>query len=257
LPIASVQAPVANAVIHPANADSACLMSATAPVTFAATVPQAPRVACLMRSQASVIQPLTSVTALLTVALIWSQCLLMTYAATPIGPVRIASSAGQLPFSQPSTAAAAPLIASNAPVTTLRNVSLLVYASTNAATRAPTASTTRPIGLAVSAAFSSHCTVVHATVAALAAICAAFQTSVAALTASTPVTSVARTPTTAITTVLWSTRIFVIAVRTGIALAMSSPARLLKDSLRMFSWPGSVLPAASADPPNSLLSSRG
>src|SRR4051812_18389550 len=64
------------------------------------------------------------------------------------------------------SALAAALIAAQVARTTLRNVSLCFHARIMPATSAAIAMTTRPIGLADSAALRSHCTAVQAIVAA-------------------------------------------------------------------------------------------
>ena len=84
------------------------------------------------------------------------QFLMISAAAMPIGPVRMAASSGQFDLSQLNTFLAAVSTHLSAPVTMLRNVSEFFQASTNAATSATMAITTSPIGLAVMAAFKSH-----------------------------------------------------------------------------------------------------
>src|SRR5690606_20793664 len=102
--------------------------------------------------------------------LIASQWSIMNLTAKPIGPVRIASSSGQLSLTQSQTNLIADHTALNAPVTMFRNVSLFFHSRMMPATRAATATMMIPIGFALNAALSSHCTAVHAMVAARMAI---------------------------------------------------------------------------------------
>src|SRR5690625_3105966 len=68
------------------------------------------------------------------------------------------------PLSQSQTATPADLIASHAPVTTLRNVSDLFHATTNAAARPTSARTMSPMGFIAITTLRADCTAVNATV---------------------------------------------------------------------------------------------
>src|SRR5690606_15114061 len=73
-------------------------------------------------------------------------------------------SQSKAPLSQSQTATAADLIASHAPVTTLRNVSDLCHAVTNAAARPTNARTISPMGFIARTTLRAVCTAVNASV---------------------------------------------------------------------------------------------
>jgi len=109
-----------------------------------------------------------------TLALILSKFCVTHRTASPIGPVMMASRSGQFDRTQFHAPAAARWTAANAPVTIRRKVSERFHAMTVIATRPAIARMTSPIGLAVRAAFSSHCAAVMAPVATVPATMATF-----------------------------------------------------------------------------------
>ena len=107
-------------------------------------------------------------------ALILDQCAVMSRTAIPIGPVRIASRVFQLLEMNPTTDFTTFPMNLNAVSTNALNHPTLLYASTRAATIPTMAAITRPIGLAVNAAFHNHCAAVATPVATFPAIMATF-----------------------------------------------------------------------------------
>ena len=107
-------------------------------------------------------------------ALIVDQCAVMSRTAIPIGPVRIASRVFQLLEMNPTTDFTTFPMNLNAVSTNALNHPTLLYASTRAATIPTIAAITRPIGLAVNAAFHNHCAAVATPVATFPAIMATF-----------------------------------------------------------------------------------
>ena len=113
-------------------------------------------------------------------ALILDQCAVMSRTAIPIGPVRIASRVFQLLEMNPTTDFTTFPMNLNAVSTNALNHPTLLYASTRAATIPTMAAITRPIGLAVNAAFHNHCAAVATPVATFPAIMATFWPTIAA-----------------------------------------------------------------------------